>query len=149
MCELDRTVLGHIPSRIPRQQLRIPCLLCLLPGLFRRRPRPSLLGGCELGLPCRLLTGRRDLLQRPPQVLFGARPGLVLPRLRLRDDQLLTVERFAVYQRELRAALRRVDEGEHEWLTSPRIDSYHTVWMRLHEDLLLALGVERSSEPTD
>ena len=33
-----------------------------------------------------------------------------------------------------------------EWLTSPRIDSYHTVWMQLHEDLLLALGRDRSSE---
>lgn len=59
------------------------------------------------------------------------------------------VERFAVYRPRLRTALQRVDEGEHDWLTSPRIDSYHTVWMQLHEDLLLALGVERSSEPTD
>ena len=56
------------------------------------------------------------------------------------------VTRFADYRPRLRAARRRVDDGEAEWLTSPRIDSYHTVWMQLHEDLLLALGRERSSE---
>jgi hypothetical protein len=56
------------------------------------------------------------------------------------------VPRFAGYRPRLRQARERVNEGEHEWLTSPRIDSYHTVWMQLHEDLLLALGVDRASE---
>ena len=54
--------------------------------------------------------------------------------------------RFETYRPRLRTALLRVDEGEQEWFTSPRCDSYHTVWMQLHEDVLLALGVERSSE---
>jgi hypothetical protein len=57
------------------------------------------------------------------------------------------VVRFAEYRPRLRAALARVDEGETDWLTSPRFDSYHTVWMQLHEDLLLAIGGDRSSEP--
>ena len=57
-----------------------------------------------------------------------------------------TVDRFAPYRPRLRAALTRVDEGETEWLTSPRLDSYHTVWMQLHEDLLLALGGDREHE---
>ena len=56
------------------------------------------------------------------------------------------VDRFEGYRARLRAARQKVDDGAHEWLTSPRIDSYHTVWMQLHEDLLLALGKERSSE---
>ena len=56
------------------------------------------------------------------------------------------VERFAAYRPRLAAALTRADDGESEWLTSPRLDSYHTVWMQLHEDLLLALGAERESE---
>jgi len=56
------------------------------------------------------------------------------------------LDRFAPYRERLRAARRLVDDGDHEWLTSPRIDSYHTVWMQLHEDLLLALGKERASE---
>jgi hypothetical protein len=56
------------------------------------------------------------------------------------------VTRFSGYRPRLRHARERVNEGEQEWLTSPRIDSYHTVWMQLHEDLLLALGHDRSSE---
>ena len=59
-----------------------------------------------------------------------------------------TVDRFGEYRPRLRAALTRVDEGETEWLTSPRIDSYHTVWMQMHEDLLLAIGGDRTNEPS-
>ena len=55
-------------------------------------------------------------------------------------------ERFAPYRERLRAARRRVADGEHDWLTSPRVDSYHTVWMELHEALLAALGLERRRE---
>jgi hypothetical protein len=57
-----------------------------------------------------------------------------------------TIARFAPHRDRLRAAVRQVEAGETEWFTSPRIDSYHTVWMQLHEDLLLALGIDRSSE---
>ncbi len=58
------------------------------------------------------------------------------------------VERFGVHERRLRHAFRRVvDDGAADWFTSPRIDSYHTVWNQLHEDLLLALGRSRSDEP--
>jgi hypothetical protein len=59
-----------------------------------------------------------------------------------------TLDRFDTHRARLRTALKRVDDGEPDWFTSPRIDSYHTVWMQLHEDLLLALGIERSSEAT-
>jgi hypothetical protein len=55
------------------------------------------------------------------------------------------VSRLASYRSRLRAARTRVEHGEPEWFTSPRIDSYHTVWMQWHEDLLLALGLERES----
>lgn len=58
------------------------------------------------------------------------------------------LDRFAGYRPALRDALGRLKAGEHDWFTSPRVDSYHTVWMLLHEDLLLALGIERSSEGT-
>jgi hypothetical protein len=57
------------------------------------------------------------------------------------------IERFATYRPRLRAALARVDDGDTEWLNSPRLDSYHTVWMQLHEDLLLAIGADRAHEP--
>jgi len=79
----------------------------------------------------------------------------IVDRLRALDERIgpvvsrlgRAVERFAAYRPRLRAALGRVDEGETEWLTSPRIDSYHTVWMQLHEDLLLAIGGDRANEP--
>jgi hypothetical protein len=53
------------------------------------------------------------------------------------------VGRFAPYRERLRSARRRVEGGERDWFTSPRVNSYHTVWMELHEDLLAALGRER------
>jgi hypothetical protein len=59
------------------------------------------------------------------------------------------VDRFAQYRERLRTARRKVEADEHDWLLSPRIDSYHTVWMQLHEDLLLGLGVARADERTD
>ena len=58
------------------------------------------------------------------------------------------VPRLAVYRTRLRAARELVEQGEHEWFTSPRIDSYHTVWMHWHEDLLLTLGLERGAHAT-
>jgi hypothetical protein len=79
---------------------------------------------------------------------------VVIDRLRALHDRTSpvtrtmarAVERFAPYRTRLRHALERVEEGDADWLTSPRLDSYHTVWMLLHEDLLLALGLDRSSE---
>jgi hypothetical protein len=58
------------------------------------------------------------------------------------------VERFGWHARRLRRAHRElVDEGNGEWLTGTTVDSYHTVWNQLHEDLLLALGRDRAEEP--
>lgn len=59
------------------------------------------------------------------------------------------VPRFVPYRERMRGARRRVEDGERDWLLSPRIDSYHTVWMQLHEDLLVGLGLQRSDEPAD
>ena len=54
--------------------------------------------------------------------------------------------RFSSYSPRLRAALEKVTEGERDWFTKPTIDSYHTVWFELHEDLLATLGLERAKE---
>ena len=59
------------------------------------------------------------------------------------------VSRFAQYRDRLRGARRHVEVDEHDWLLSPRVDSYHTVWMQLHEDLLLGLGLLRAQENAD
>ena len=65
------------------------------------------------------------------------------PLLRRLGD---AVPRFEPYRARLLAARRRVVDGDRDWLTSPRVDSYHTVWMELHEELLAALGRSRAGE---
>lgn len=51
--------------------------------------------------------------------------------------------RLGGYSVKLSAALAKVKAGEVAWLTRPLIDSYHTVWFELHEELILALGMTR------
>lgn len=46
----------------------------------------------------------------------------------------------------LEEALDRFDDGARQWLASPLCDSYHTVWMRLHQELLLVLGISRAED---
>jgi len=78
----------------------------------------------------------------------------VIDRLRALDERAgavvrrlaKSVPRFGTYRPRLREALRRLDDGEPEWFTSPRIDSYHTVWMQMHEDVLTTLGLRREDE---
>lgn len=52
--------------------------------------------------------------------------------------------RYSRYTDRLTRAARKVDAGEHGWFTGVTIDSYHTVWFQLHEDLLVTLGIDRS-----
>lgn len=54
--------------------------------------------------------------------------------------------RFEPYRRRLGTALDRARSGGVDWVTKPMIDSYHTVWFELHEDLLATLGRQRSNE---
>ncbi len=56
------------------------------------------------------------------------------------------VPRFVGYQPRLAAALVRAEGGEWEYVTSPLVDSVHTVWMELHEDYLQTLGRDREAE---
>jgi hypothetical protein len=56
--------------------------------------------------------------------------------------------RFGGYGPRLAAALGKVQGGDGDWFTKPTIDSYHTVWFELHENLLATLGIERGAEPT-
>jgi hypothetical protein len=56
------------------------------------------------------------------------------------------LERFGRYESRLSNAVDRVEAGDQDWFTKPLIDSYHTVWFELHEDLLSTLGKERASE---
>ena len=56
-------------------------------------------------------------------------------------------ERLGVYGSRLDAAYDKVLAGEHDYVSGARIDSYHTVWFELHEDLLRMLGREREEAP--
>jgi hypothetical protein len=54
--------------------------------------------------------------------------------------------RLAGYRPRLQEALDKFDEGESNWLASPLMDSYHTVWMQLHQELILMLGLTRADD---
>jgi hypothetical protein len=54
--------------------------------------------------------------------------------------------RLAGYRPRLNAALDKFKEGEASWLASPLFDSYHTVWMHLHQELIMMLGITRAED---
>jgi hypothetical protein len=63
--------------------------------------------------------------------------------------RMATIEpRLAGYRPRLQEALDKFDEGESSWLASPLKDSYHTVWMHLHQELILMLGLTRADDET-
>jgi len=62
------------------------------------------------------------------------------------NDLAGVLVRFDSYGARFAEALARVRAGEVEWFTRPLIDSYHTVWFELHENLLATLGIERVRE---
>ena len=84
----------------------------------------------------------------------AAYDGAVIARLHAVDDAVRPVlddlaaalDRYRHYTPRFAAAVARLDAGELEWFTKPLIDSYHTIWFELHEDLLSSLGLERSKE---
>ncbi|MCT2559333.1 MULTISPECIES: hypothetical protein [Erythrobacteraceae] len=51
--------------------------------------------------------------------------------------------RMAIYREKLLTALERAEDGAIEWVSDAKIESYHTLWFELHEDLLCMLGKER------
>ena len=78
----------------------------------------------------------------------------VIARLVNIDDEIQPVcqslatslNRFEGYSNRFSEALHKVQNNEPEWFTKPMIDSYHTIWFELHENLLSTLGIERSKE---
>ena len=84
----------------------------------------------------------------------AAYDGEIIGRLEYVDQQVQPVtrdlgdalERFGQYGSRFTLALDKVKNGERDWFAKPMIDSYHTIWFELHEDLLATLGIERSKE---
>lgn len=63
-------------------------------------------------------------------------------------DRFAALEpRLGVHKQRLDDAYDKVLAGELDWVSGARIDSYHTVWFELHEDLLRMLGREREEAP--
>ena len=56
------------------------------------------------------------------------------------------VDRFAGYGPRLSETLGKVVNGEHKLFTGVMCNSYHDIWMELHEDLILSLGIDRAKE---
>jgi hypothetical protein len=69
-----------------------------------------------------------ELHERAEVVL--ARLASALPRMRVYGEKLLQ-------------ALEKAEDGAITWISDPKIDSYHTLWFELHEDLLRLMGRER------
>jgi hypothetical protein len=53
------------------------------------------------------------------------------------------IPRLNRYRERLLVALKKAEDGEFNWLSDAQIDSYHTVWFQLHEDLLRIVGRRR------
>jgi hypothetical protein len=51
--------------------------------------------------------------------------------------------RFSIYRDKLAAALEKAEDGEIAWVSDAKIESYHTLWFELHEDLLRLMRRER------
>ena len=54
--------------------------------------------------------------------------------------------RLSRYSVKLQTALDNIHAGQTMWLARPLIDSYHTVWFELHEELILATGRTRETD---
>ena len=54
--------------------------------------------------------------------------------------------RLGSYPTKLQAALEKIHAGDTTWLSRPLIDSYHTVWFELHEELIAAAGRTREND---
>jgi pyruvate,orthophosphate dikinase len=56
------------------------------------------------------------------------------------------VPRLQPYAQRFDAAIARIRSGEHRFLMSPVLDSYHTVWFEFHEELIGMTGRTRAHE---
>jgi hypothetical protein len=57
-----------------------------------------------------------------------------------------TAPRLASYPPRFETAVQKVRGGDHAWFLRPIIDSYHTVWFELHEELIVLSGLSRAEE---
>lgn len=71
-----------------------------------------------------------------------------------RADRILAVlanqlPRMQIYRDKLSKALEKAEDGAIEWVSDARIESYHTLWFELHEDLLCMMGRTRDERDAE
>jgi hypothetical protein len=49
------------------------------------------------------------------------------------------------YRQRLGEALQALKQGDRDKFTKPLYDSYHDIWMELHQDLIVTLGLQRTA----
>jgi hypothetical protein len=84
----------------------------------------------------------------------GEYDGAVLDRLQALHQRVLPLldqiadvaPRLGHYRTRLVKAADRVAAGEHGFVSKPIVDSYHTVWFELHEELIGLAGLTRADE---
>ena len=54
--------------------------------------------------------------------------------------------RFNTYRARLDRAVKSASDGDGRFVASPQVDSYHSVWFELHEELILLAGRNRADE---
>jgi hypothetical protein len=84
-----------------------------------------------------------------PEALFNVSAELAeyLGRVRPSLQRAAAVlPRFGGYLERLDDAAARSAGGDGAYVTSPSVDSFHTIWFECHEDYLLTLGREREDE---
>ena len=59
-----------------------------------------------------------------------------------------SLARLATYSARLDRAAHLAADGDQRYVASPRVDSFHSVWFELHEDLILLSGRSRADEVT-
>ena len=72
-----------------------------------------------------------------------------LGELHERADAILSrlatsLPRLCYYPRQLLVALEKAEDGAIEWVSDAKVESYHTLWFELHEDLLRIVGRTRN-----
>ena len=60
--------------------------------------------------------------------------------------QATAFARLDGYRRRLERAMSAVAGGDQRFIASPRVDSYHSAWFELHEELILLAGRTRADE---
>ena len=59
------------------------------------------------------------------------------------DRLARALPRLSIYRDKLGKALEKSEDGAIEWVSDAKIESYHTLWFELHEDLLRLMRRER------